>query len=38
MSNCVKDFYDYESDKKCCSCESICLNSNFYRNVYKWME
>ena len=31
MSNCIKDFYDYELVKKCCRCENILLKSNFYK-------
>ena len=35
MSNCIKDLYDYELVKKRCRCKSICLKSNFYKNVNK---
>ena len=33
MSTCVKDFYDYDSVKKCCRCKLICLKSNFYKST-----
>ena len=33
MSTCIKDLYDYDLDKKCCRCKSICLKFNFRKNV-----
>ena len=33
MSNCIKDLFDYDLVKKCCVCKSICLKSNFSRNI-----
>ena len=35
MSNCIKGLYYYDLVKKCCRCKSICLKSNFYKNVNK---
>ena len=32
MSNCIKDLYDYDLDKKCCRCKNILLKSNFHIN------
>ena len=32
MSNCIKDFYDYDLIKKCCRCGIISLKSNFHKN------
>ena len=31
MSNCIKDFYDYELIKKCRVCENILLKSIFHK-------
>ena len=33
MSTCIKDLFNYDSFKKYCRCKSICLKSNFYKNV-----
>ena len=33
MSICIKDLYDCNLVDKCCRCKSICLKSNFYKNV-----
>ena len=35
MSNCIEDFNDYEIVKKCCRCKSVCLKSNFHKNLKK---
>ena len=32
MCKCIKDLYDYDLFKKCCSCKSICLKTNFHKN------
>ena len=32
MSNCIKDLYDYELDKKCLKCGNISLKSIFHKN------
>ena len=33
MSNCIKDFYDYNLVKQCCRCKNILLKSNFYKKL-----
>ena len=33
MSSCIKDLYDYDLLKKCCSCRIISLKSNFQRKL-----
>ena len=33
MSTCFKELMDYDLIKKCCGCKSICLKSNFNKNV-----
>ena len=30
MSNCIKDLFDYDLDKKCCRCKNILLKSSFH--------
>ena len=35
MSTCIKDIMVYDLIKKSCRCKSICLKSNFYKNVNK---
>ena len=32
MSNSIKDWYDYDSVKKCCRCGIISLKTNFHKN------
>ena len=32
MSNCIKDLFDYDLVKKCCSCKNILLKSNFHKD------
>ena len=38
MINCIKDLYDYDMVTKCCRCKSICLKSNFCKNVTEKLE
>ena len=35
MSNCIKDLYDYDLDKKCRVCKNILLKSFFYTKKTK---
>ena len=32
MSNCIKDFFDYDLIKKCSKCGIVKLKSNFHKN------
>ena len=32
MSNCIKDFYDYDLIQKCSKCGIISLKSNFHKD------
>ena len=38
MSTCIEEVYDYELLKKCCTCKSICLKSNFYKKLSSKVE
>ena len=33
MSNCIKDFYEYELVKNCSKCGNISLKSNFHKRT-----
>ena len=35
MSNCIKEFFDYDLVKKCSKCGLISLKSNFYNDKTK---
>ena len=33
MSNCIKDFFDYDLVRKCRVCKNISIKSSFYKNT-----
>ena len=35
MSNCIKDFFDYDLVKKCCRCKTFLLKSSFHKHKAK---